>query len=121
MHQPGMVNGDTTSMQFQGHGVSACAAVLDRPDEDSILVVAERGAPVRAGHDHQAAVLEQHVIEGDADSQDIVVGVRVEGPVLVPAHRAAELRRLQVELGPLEPDPGERQAVRTYRDPQNPV
>src|SRR5262249_52524855 len=55
-----------------------------------------------AWQDHQWAVLRRHIVEHDADGQQIVVGVRIEGPVLVPLDGGAIAGRLHVELAAMQ-------------------
>jgi hypothetical protein len=57
---------------------------------------------VAPGDDEERTVVERHVVEHHADREDVVVGVRIERPVLVPLDRGAVSRRLHVELRALE-------------------
>ena len=57
-----------------------------------------------AGNDHQRAVLHRHVVEHHADGGEVVVGVRIERPVLMPLHRRAEAGAFHVQLGGVEAD-----------------
>jgi hypothetical protein len=69
------------------------------------MVVVDR-APVAAGDAEQRSVLERAVVHHHADGREVVVGVRVEGPVLVPLDRRPVARGLDVELGGVEADGG---------------
>ena len=57
-----------------------------------------------SGHDHKRPVLDLHVVHHHADGGEIVVGVGIEGPVLVPFHGRAETGGLHVELRRVEAD-----------------
>jgi hypothetical protein len=59
--------------------VHAFALDIDGADEEAVLVVVEDRAAVGAGEHQQAAVLPGAVVEGDADGEQVVVGVGVEG------------------------------------------
>jgi hypothetical protein len=61
---------------------------------------------MRAGRDQHRAVFEVAVVQQDANREDVVIGVRVERPILVPFHRRAVLRRLHVQLGAVEAQAG---------------
>ena len=54
---------------------------------------------MRAGDHQQGTVFHGAILDHDADLEDIVVGVGIEGPILVPLDRLAAARRLDVELG----------------------
>ena len=77
---------------------------IHRAAEDAVGVVVVDRTAMAAGHDHQRAVRHLHVVEHHADRGEVVVGVRIERPVLVPFHRRAEAGALQVELGGVEAD-----------------
>ena len=47
---------------------------------------------------HQTTIDQHHVIHADAHGQQVVVGLRIEGPILVPFHRASALWRFHVQL-----------------------
>ena len=61
---------------------------VDRPAERAVRMVLVDGALVAARHAEQRAVLDGAVVHHHADGGEIVIGVRVEGPVLVPLHGA---------------------------------
>ena len=55
-----------------------------------------------AGDHHHRAVLEVAIVEHDADRGEIVIGVRIKRPVLVPLDRRAITGRFHVELAGVE-------------------
>ncbi len=59
---------------------------------------------VAARDDQHRPVLHVDIVEHDADGGEVVVGVRVECPVLVPFHRRAETSRFHVQLAGVEAD-----------------
>jgi hypothetical protein len=66
-------------------------------------VVVEGGAAVAARQHHHRTVLVGGIVEQHAHGQQVVVGVRIEGPVLVPFDRRADLGGLEVELRAVQP------------------
>ena len=73
---------------------------IDGAAEHAILVVVAEDGPLwEPGNDLQRTVGEIHVLQHQAAGEDVVVGVGIEGPVLVPLHRRAAAGRLGVELG----------------------
>ena len=58
---------------------------------------------MRAGGDQHRSVAEVAIVQQYADGEYVVIGVRIERPVLMPFHRRAVLRRLHVELGAVQP------------------
>ena len=78
---------------------------VDQAGEAAVLAVMVPTSPVcvpgvtSIGPLDRSVVVEQH-----ADGEDVVIGVRVERPVLVPFHRRAIMRRLHVELGAVQPE-----------------
>ena len=75
----------------------------------------EHRPAMAAGNDHQRTVLHLHVVQHHADGGEVVVGVRVERPILVPFHCRAEAGRLHVQLGRVEADVGPPQRLQ-HRD-----
>jgi len=72
----------------------------DHAAEAAVLaVVVAHRTGVRAGRDQHRAVFQVGVVQHHADRQDVVIGVRVECPILVPFYRRTILRRLHVQLG----------------------
>ena len=84
---------------------------VDAAAERAVAVMVEHGAPVRARHGHHRAVVFAHIVQIDAERQARVVGMGVEGPVLVPFHRRAETRGLHVELAVVDADVGAEQRL----------
>ena len=78
---------------------------IDGAAEAAAGVVVPDGTAVAARHHEQRPVVERAVVEHDPDRQQVVVGVRVERPVLMPLDRRAVARRLEVDLGAVQPDP----------------
>ena len=107
MHRPNMVERTGPCRCDQGLGaakVEPVALRLHGAAEEAVgTVMVEGGAAVTARQHHQRPILFGGIVEQHADSQQVVVGVRVEGPVLVPFHRGADLRRFQVELRAVQP------------------
>ena len=59
-------------------------------------------AEMAARDHHHRAVLEVAIVEHDADRGEIVIGVRIKRPILVPFDRRAITSRLHVELAGVE-------------------
>ena len=75
------------------------------------------GPLVRAGEDLQRAVVGVHVVEQDADREHVLVGVRIERPILVPLHRRAVLGGFHVHLAAgAQPDVGADQRFERRHD-----
>ena len=112
VHHPHVVEGDGAGRAFEGDRVALHIPVelggFDGAGEVAAfgVVVVVNLALVRAGHDQQRAVLLVAVVEQDAGGEQVVVGVGVEGPVLVPLDGRAVLRLLHVELVVLQPHVG---------------
>ena len=53
-------------------------------------------------HQHRT-VFERAIVEHDPDRRQVVIGMRIEGPILVPFDRRAVAGRLHVELAGVEP------------------
>ena len=67
-------------------------------------MVVEHWPLVAARHHQQRPLFHGHIVEHDAHDADVVVGMRVIGPVLVPFHRLAAAARFHVELQAVLPD-----------------
>ena len=74
------------------------AAGRDRANEVAVLVMVQYRLLVGAGDHQHAAVLQRMGVEAHADGQHVIVGVGIEGDVLMPLDRAAAPGRLHVEL-----------------------
>jgi hypothetical protein len=61
-------------------------------------MVVEDAAFVGTRHNHQATVGFGHVVETDADGENVVVGVREERPVLMPLDGTAVCTRFHVQF-----------------------
>ena len=106
-------------MPVSGYGLAEVDLVEtlgNRSAEIAVGMVIEDLAAMRAGNHEQRAILLAAVIEQDADGQDVVIGVGIEGPVLMPFDGSAEARRLHVELGAVQADVGTEQAGEHCRD-----
>ena len=66
---------------------------------------------VRAGHHHQRAIFQKGVVQHHAHRQHVVIGMGIEGPVLMPFHRRAMIRLLEIDLGGLQPHAGRTQQL----------
>ena len=98
-HRPGR--------SHQRHGlaeIDVASGRIDGAAEAAVGMVVVGRAEVRAGQDHQRAVVHVAVVEVDAGRQHVVVGMRIERPVLVPFDRRAVAGRLHVELAAIEAD-----------------
>ena len=69
-----------------GH-IQAAACDVDGAAEGTETVVVVDRTLVRPGQHQHRPVVRVHVVEQDADGQHVLVGVRIERPVLVPLHR----------------------------------
>ena len=63
-------------------------------------------AGMRARRHQHRSVGEVAIVQQHADREHVVIGVRIERPVLMPLHRRAVLCRLHVELGAVQPQAG---------------
>ena len=82
-----------------------------------MLVVVVGRTLVRTGYDQQCAVRLVHFVDADAHGQDVVVGMGVEGPILVPFHRAAVVGGLHVQLVAIGPNTVADQLRHDVEDP----
>ena len=94
-----VVDGDPTSGQFHllGCGIVEIG-VRHGADEVSVLVMIENGTLVRTGDDEQATIGLRHLVDADADGEQVIIRVRVERPVLVPFHGAARFGAFDIEF-----------------------
>ena len=97
----------------QGHRVRDLGLDLggiDQTTEAAVFsVMIPDRALVRARRDEQWTVLQIHVVEHHTHGQDVVVRVRIKGPVLVPLDRRSVPGRLHVELGAMQAQGGAEQ------------
>src|SRR5579871_3730121 len=78
---------------------------VDRAAEACVRAVMVVGRPqMAAGKHHHRSVVRVAAVEHDADRGQIVVGVRVEGPVLVPFDGRPIAGRFHIELAGVKPD-----------------
>ena len=123
MHRPHMMHRDRPNPPDQRNRsaeIHIAVRRIHRPTEHAIGMVIERRALVTAGNDHQRPVLNRHVIEHHAHRRQIVVGVRVERPVLMPLHRRSEPGAFHVQLRRIEPDMRPPQRLQHANDPWMP-
>ncbi len=114
-----MVDGNAPGFDLQGNKLMLIRVKLrvgHRADEDAVLVMVIEGTFMRARNNQQRSVFKPHIIKGDADGQQVVVGVGVEGPVLVPFDRAAELGRFHIQLVAVSPYAGADQLLDNVQD-----
>lgn len=71
---------------------------IDRAAEGTFAVVVVDLPGVAARKHHERAVVRGHVVEQDPHGEDALVGVRVEGPILVPLDCSPVARGFQVDL-----------------------
>jgi hypothetical protein len=105
--EPHVVDGRRPGLARQRHRLGVVQSIdlgIHGADEVAVGVVIVHRPLVRAGHDQQRPVLHVAIVEIDAGGEHVVVGVRIERPVLVPFHRSAETRGLHVELGAMQAD-----------------
>ena len=97
---------DCDAACFYHYGYSAFVAkgrVGYGAAEMAVEVMVVHGAFVRAGDDEQGAIFFCHVIHHYAHGEQIVVGVRIKCPVLVPFYRAAVAGLFHVEFVAIAP------------------
>src|SRR5215467_3304767 len=83
--------------------VETASLRVDRAAESPVApVMVVDGALMAAGYHHHRSVLAVTIVEHDADGGEVVIGVRVERPVLVPLDRCTIPGRLHVELARVE-------------------
>ena len=84
--------------------IEVAALGIDRAAKPPIspMMVIDRPF-VAARHDKHRPVLAIDIVEHDANGREIVIGVRIEGPTLVPFDRRAISGRFHVELAGIEP------------------
>ena len=94
--------------ESSGHGFnhpkfkSAFQSALKKYNPALDAVAVEGGAFVGAQQNIHGTVLHRGVVQHHTDGQDVVVGMGVKRPVLVPFHRGSEARCFQVEFGALQ-------------------
>src|ERR1700722_15286875 len=71
---------------------------IHRAREIALIVMIVHGTLVRPGNHEHRTVLQRAVLDHDANFEDVVVGVRIERPILMPLHRLAAPRWFDVEL-----------------------
>ena len=72
--------------------ISNCA------DKHAVLMMAGQLCFMRTRHHQHTAVLFAHHVDGNANRQQVVVGMRIKCPILVPFHRCAVPFRFHVQL-----------------------
>jgi hypothetical protein len=101
-----MMEGHAAGRSTQGRGATTSAPISRGSTEPQ-----NRPSPPMAEHRPQMAARgtqQQAVVQGDidqhhSDRQDVVFGVQIEGPVLMPFHWRAEMRRFHFQLGAVRP------------------
>src|SRR5688500_16448347 len=86
----------------------------------ALVVVIEYGTLVRAENDLKRAIGEIDILQHEATSEDAVIGVGIEGPVLMPLDGGAAARSLGVELRGLQQHIRAEQLPQHLRDPRVP-
>ena len=106
MQRARMMHGHAAGLARERHGLVEMKVGIVRIDgaaEHAVLVVVAEDRPlVRARDDLQRTVGKVHILQHQAAGEDVVVGVGIEGPVLMPLHRGASAGGLGVELGCLQ-------------------
>ena len=83
---------------------------INEPGKAAVLAVMVPDlAGMRAGRDQHRAVGKVGIVEQHADRKNVVIGVRIKRPVLMPFNRRSVMRRLHVELGAVQPQTGPNQ------------
>ena len=112
-NSPGMVDGHGASLAGEGYGLAKVDLVETLGNgsaEVAVGMVIEDLAAMRAGDHEQWTILLAAIIEQHTDGQDVVIGVGIEGPVLMPFDGSAKACRLHVELRAVQADVGTEQA-----------
>ncbi len=121
MQRAGVMDRDVADLAEQRHGLGIHllrSRIGHRADEHAVLVMIEDGPLMAAGHDQQRAVLLRHVVKHDPQHAEIVVGVGVVRPVLMPLDGVAAAARLQVELQPVVADGGAHELLQDFEQPR---
>ena len=101
VHQAHVVDGHRSGRAHQRHGlveVDVAGIGVHGAAEAAVGVVIVGRAVVAARDHHQRAVVHVAIVEIDAGRQHVVVGMGIEGPVLVPFDRRAVAGGFHVEL-----------------------
>ena len=81
MQRAGVMNGDAAGLDQTFCRFSRLKIrVAHCADKDAVLVMTVERALVRTGRHQHAAVLFSHVVQADADSQNVIIRMRVERP-----------------------------------------
>lgn len=82
-----MVNAERTRLaddRPRRRDIHALGLQVDGATKDAPLVVVVNGSPVASRDNQQRAAVHIHVVDENADGDDVVVGVRMERPILMP-------------------------------------
>ena len=101
-----MVDRDRAGLAEARHGgreIDARIVGVDRAAESSVgaMMIVDRALMAARDHQHRA-VFRGEIVEHDADRGEVVVGMRVERPILVPFDRGAVTGRFHVELAGIQ-------------------
>ena len=105
MDEPDMMQAHTAGLsqdRFRRRQVEPGSRCIDGPAKDPIRVMIEDGTRVGAGQNHQRPVVLPDVVKKDSRSEDVVVGVGVKCPVLMPLYRRAVPGSFQIDLAGME-------------------
>ena len=117
--RPHMVDADAAGRPGAGHRLGEVDVDLGRVHgaaEHAVAVVVVDRPLVAAGHAQQRAVLDLAIVHHHADGAQIVVGVRIERPVLVPLDRGTVAGGLHVQLRRVEADRRAHQLLQHRQD-----
>src|SRR6516225_2786420 len=101
-----MMHGDRAGLAETGYRpreIEIAARRIDRAAEPAVrAVMVVYRALMAARNHHHRTVPDLAIVEHDAHGSEIVVGVRIKGPVLMPLDRSPVPSRLHVELAGIE-------------------
>ena len=103
MQSPRVVNGHASSLSgYRDSLINMEIRVgrVHRPTKNTLgAIVIQNRAFVRSRNDLKRPIFLRDVLQKDTEGQHVVVGMRIECPVLVPLDSSPAARRLCVELG----------------------
>ena len=99
MQGPNMMNGDSAGLEFDFPRGGIIKSILgDRTSKNPIQMMIKNRSSVRARNDEKAAIFFRHIIDANPDGQQVVIGKRIPGPILMPFHRAAKTSGFHVQF-----------------------
>ncbi len=99
VQRPHVVNRNTTGFDLNRNcAILPELRLSDGADEATTLVVVINWTSMRTRDHHQCPILDGRVVNRHANGDVVVVGMGMEGPVLMPFDRTAECSRLHVQF-----------------------